>query len=200
MINNLEKSIITFLFGLITSAYLWIRNEKSDHWIVIFFSVILANKLLDIGHELTINDFNINNYLSIVGYILFLIHPLVNLIGAYTQIDGGLRIEPVILSLSFLIYKLFINPVPLDIIRTKTDKGYIYNFANFLNKYELTAYLILLLFPMIVYDPPKNIVMIFGTLFTLFIAYILNKKKLDRSITDWHTYITALLGLNVLFL
>ena len=201
MLNNLQKSIFTLLFGLLTSAYLWIRNEMSDRWIVIFFSVILANEVVEIGHELTLSNLRLNNYLSTIGYMLFLVHPLINILGSYTQLEGGLRIEPIILAVSFILYKLFVRPVPLEILKTTTKgKGFIYNYANYLTKYELAAYLALLIFPMILYDPPKNAVMMSGTLFSLFAAYMLNKRKLDRSITHWYTFMTSLLGINVLFL
>lgn len=198
--NSLHKSIFTFLFGIITSAYLWIRNEKSDRWIVIFFSVILANKILDIGYDLSLNTFNINNYLSIIGYILFLIHPLVNVLGSYSQIDGGLRIEPLVLTIGFVIYKLFVNPIPFDKIYTTKDGVFKYNFANYLTKYEIAAYLLLLIAPMFLYDPPKNAVMMSSTVFLLFISWIVHRRKLDRSISEWHTYLSSLLGVNMLFL
>jgi hypothetical protein len=201
MLNNLQKSIFTLLFGLLTSAYLWIRNEMSDRWIVIFFSVILANEVVEIGHELTLKNLRINNYLSVIGYMLFLVHPLINALGAYTQLEGGLRLEPVGLAVLFIMYKLFVKPIPFEILNTTTKgKGFIYNYANYLTKYELAAYLALLIFPMILYDPPKNAIMMTGTLFSLFAAYMLNKRKLDRSMTHWYSFMTSLLGINALFL
>ncbi len=142
----------------------------------------------------------INNYLSIVGYILFLIHPLVNVLGSYSQINGGLRIEPLVLTIGFIVYKLVVNPVPFNKIYTTKDNVFKYNFANYLNKYEIAAYLLLLIAPMFLYDPPKNAVMMSSTVFLLFISWVVNRRKLDRSISEWHNYLTSLLGVNMLFL
>jgi hypothetical protein len=199
--TNFYESIATFLFGLLLSAYLWIRNEMSDKWIVIFFSTILAQQLLESIQSIFIKNITINNIISLISYILFLIHPIINILGSYTQLQNGLSYEPLMFALGFIIYKLLINPVKVSDIYTYYNKGrYISKWLEKFNKYELIVYLFLLLSPMVLYNPPKNVLMIGSTLITLFVAYMLNNRKLENSVSLWYKYLTGILLSNVLFL
>ena len=103
------KPIVTFLFGLLLSAYLWIRNEMSDKWIVIFGATVLAQQLLEAGQSIFIDNVSINSIISIISYILFLIHPIINILGSYTQMENGISFEPVVLCFAFIFYKLFLS-------------------------------------------------------------------------------------------
>jgi hypothetical protein len=45
--TSFYKPIVTLLFGLLLSGYLWIRNEMSDKWIVLFGATAIAQQLLE---------------------------------------------------------------------------------------------------------------------------------------------------------
>ena len=195
------KPIVTFLFGLLLSAYLWIRNEMSDKWIVIFGATVLAQQLLEAGQSIFIDNVSINSIISIISYILFLIHPIINILGSYTQMENGISFEPVVLCFAFIFYKLFVNPIKSNEFFTTYDKGgYISIWFDKINKYELIAYLALLLIPMVFYKPPKNVLFMGGTLITLFISYSLNRRNLGSSISLWYKLLIGLLLGNTLFL
>ena len=199
--TSFYQPIVTFLFGILLSAYLWIRNEMSDKWIVLFGATIVAQQLLESFQSLFINNSSINNIISIISYILFLIHPIMNILGSYTQLKNGLSFEPFVLCLAFIFYKLFINPIKFNEIYTTYYKGgYISNWFDKINKYELLAYFALLLFPMYLYNPPKNAIFIGGTLISLFISYSLNRRNLGASFSLWNKLLLLLLFSNTLFL
>jgi hypothetical protein len=139
--TSFYKPIVTLLFGLLLSGYLWIRNEMSDKWIVLFGATAIAQQLLESLQSLFINNVSLNSIISIVSYILFLIHPILNILGSYTQMENGISFEPIVLCFVFIFYKLFVNPIKLNEFFTTYDKGgYIANWFSKINKYELIAY------------------------------------------------------------
>jgi hypothetical protein len=199
--TSFYKPIVTFLFGLLLSGYLWIRNEMSDKWIVFFGATAIAQQLLESGQSLFINNLPVNGILTIVSYILFLIHPILNILGSYTQMENGISFEPIVLCYAFIFYKLIVNPIKSNEFFTSYNKGgYIANWFDKINKYELIAYFALLLIPMYLYKPPKNVLFIGGTLITFFISYSLNRRNLGASLSLWYKLLLGLLFSNVLFL
>jgi len=199
--TSFYKPIVTFLFGLLLSGYLWIRNEMSDKWIVFFGATAIAQQLLESGQSLFINNLPVNGILTIVSYILFLIHPILNILGSYTQMENGISFEPIVLCYAFIFYKLIVNPIKSNEFFTLYNKGgYIANWFDKINKYELIAYFALLLIPMYLYKPPKNVLFMGGTLITFFISYSLNRRNLGASLSLWYKLLLGLLFSNVLFL
>jgi hypothetical protein len=199
--TSFYKPIVTLLFGLLLSGYLWIRNEMSDKWIVLFGATAIAQQLIESLQSLFIDNISLNSIISIVSYILFLIHPILNILGSYTQMENGISFEPIVLCFAFIFYKLFVNPIKSNEFFTTYDKGgYIANWFDKINKYELMVYLALLLLPMYLYKPPKNVLFMGGTLITLFISYSLNRRNLGASLSLWYKFLLGLLFSNVLFL
>ena len=197
--SSFFKPLVSFLFGLFASAYIWIRNDMSDRWIVIFFATIVANQLIDATHSLTLNNVNINNYLTIVSFVLFLIHPLINMLGSYTEHKDNMFFEPMILAVTFASYMIFKNYRLFGNFKTIYKNGYISTWTENLTIFDLGAYLVLLLFPMYLYNPPKNIFMMFSSLFLLLLSYFIDNKGIQNIIPYWHSLMIGLLGANILF-
>jgi len=198
--SSFFKPLVSFLFGLLASAYIWIRNDMSDRWIVIFFATIVANQLIDAIHSLTLDNIDINNYLTIVSFVLFIIHPLINMFGVYTEHKENLFFEPMILAVVFACYMLFKNYRLLQDFKTIYKNGYISTWTENLSIFELGIYVVLLLFPMYLYNPPKNIFMMFSSLFLLLLSYFIDNQSIDKIIPYWNSLMIGLLGANIIFL
>jgi hypothetical protein len=93
------------VFNIIGTIYLWVRNERSDRWISLFFmNVILIQAL-----QLIENYYN-DNVTSIYIFLLLFVHPLINLIGGSHYKAEFAYIEQIGLYLIFLAY-IFISKV-----------------------------------------------------------------------------------------
>lgn len=196
--NFFNNPSVSFIFSLLLSFYLWNKNEKSDKWIAIFLSVVVANQLLKILLKNNIKNLQMNRYLSMIMYGIFLIHPLINILGSYTQINNGLSYEPLVLVSVFILYKLFYSPIPLDKINTSYEKGFRFNWANHFTFAEVAIYFILLFLPMYFYNPPKNVIMIVSSIL-FFVFTFINHGTLASVLPKYYDNLIGIVGLQSLY-
>ena len=201
MTNNLIKDlnfhIISMIFNIIGIIYLWVRNERSDHWISLFFmNVILIQAL-----QLIENYYN-DNVTSIFIFLLLFVHPLINLIGGSHYKAEFAFIEQIGVYLIFLAY-IFISKVGLQNFYTTNiitkDNTIIWNYLNTINYYEWAFYIFALLFSMYLYTNPQNITMMIGTYLLLFVSFFIANYKFNATFPIFYRYLSFLLGAIIMF-
>jgi hypothetical protein len=185
---NIDKYISSFLFGIITSYYIYTQNNTSDSWPLIFFSVIISNIFIQNILKSNIKNYNINKNVSIISLILFLIHPIINMLGSYTKLSNGLSYEPFVLYGIFILYKFFGNPIKFDKIKTDIKNELNYDWLNYFTPIELIIYLIFLILPMILYNDPNNIIMVVITLLTGYYSLLSNNFIIGKAYNSWNRY------------
>jgi len=201
MTNNLIKDlnfhIISMIFNIIGIIYLWVRNERSDRWISLFFmNVILIQAL-----QLIENYYN-DNVTSIFIFLLLFVHPLINLIGGSHYKAEFAFIEQIGVYLIFLAY-IFISKVGLQNFYTTNiitkDNTIIWNYLNTINYYEWAFYIFALLFSMYLYTNPQNITMMIGTYLLLFVSFFIANYKFNATFPIFYRYLSFLLGAIIMF-
>jgi len=174
----------SFLLGVLLSIYIWMKGDTSNDWPLIFFSVILANLLI---YSLAISSLSFNTYLSIIAFILFVSHPIINILGAYTKLPYGLSYEPLVLFAVLLAIKFYYNPIKLDKFKYTINNGLNFEWFNDISTTELIIYSLFLIIPMILYEFPKNIILISTTIISAFIALHNNNYDLNKSYISWNS-------------
>jgi hypothetical protein len=198
LIKDLNFHIISIVFNIIGTIYLWVRNERSDRWISLFFMNVILIQLLQL-----IEHFYNDNVTSIYVFLLLFIHPLINLIGGFNYKAEFAFIEQIGIYLIFLAY-IFISKVgliKLDNTNTinKVDNTIVWNYLNTINYYEWAFYIFALLFSMYLYTNPQNITMMIGTHLLLFVSFFIANYKFNATFPIFYRYLSFLLGAVIMF-
>jgi hypothetical protein len=201
MTNNLIKDlnfhIISMIFNIIGTIYLWVRNERSDRWISLFFMNVILIQVLQL-----IENFYNDNVTSIYIFLLLFVHPLINLIGGSHYKAEFAFIEQIGVYLIFLAY-IFISKVGLQNFYTTNivtkDNTIIWNYLNTINYYEWAFYIFALLFSMYLYTNPQNITMMIGTYLLLFVSFFIANYKFNATFPIFYRYLSFLLGAIIMF-
>ena len=192
MSTFLSKDFISILFNIIGIAFLWVRNQRSDRWISLFFMNVIFIQVLQLIEK--------NSKKSIPAILLLLllfIHPLINLIGGFKYKAEFAYIEQIGIYLMFLMY-IFASKVGFGTL-DNTYNSITWNFLNTINYYEWAFYIFALIFSMYLYDYPQNITMMLGAYLILFISFYMGNYNFKDTFPQFYNYLSFLLASIILY-
>jgi len=185
-------TIISILFNIIAVSFLWVRNQRSDRWISLFFMNVIVIQLLQLYE-----NYSKKSIPSVLLLLLVFIHPLINLIGGFNYKAPFAYIEQIGIYLMFLMY-IFISKVGIANLDSKYD-SINWNFLSGINYYEWAFYVFFLLFSMYLYTTPQNITMMVGSYLILFICFYLGNYKFVATLPAFYNYLSLLLGAIIIY-
>ena len=203
LIKDFNSYVISILFNIIAVTFLWVRNQRSDRWISLFFINVIFVQSLQL-YEKYQTDLTTKNTCAIFLFLLLFIHPLINLVGGYIIKAEFAYIEQVGLYLMFLIY-IFISKVGLgtldfnNSINVDTNNTITWHFLNGINYYEWAFYIFSLLFSMYLYTSPQNITMMLGSYLLLFISFYNANYNFNATFPAFYNWLSFLIGAVIMY-
>lgn len=174
MCINFRTSINTYIFSLLSSIYLWNRNNPSDRWFTMFGLTFSSMQLIDALFHKYLDNKNINRILSIIGFFIIFLEPLSNNVGGILYGNKNIFIYSTLLYLLYLFYIIiFKYPDEKDLNTTK-EYNLQWNFLRKINNYDWLVFLFFLGMPSLFYSTPKNYICFIGGLFAFLYAYFVS--------------------------
>jgi hypothetical protein len=179
MCYNFSTSIITYVYAIVCSIYLWFRNESSDRWFCIFGITFTTIQLIEAFIHLYIDNVKINKILSLLGFIVIFLEPLSNNIGGilYSEHKNLFIVSTILYSIFFIYIMMYKFPDDDHMITTK-ECNLIWHWDHKVKYLEYGIWLVFFTLPILFWSYPKNLVgFIIGLVSLLYPLFLKDRRN-----------------------